>query len=182
MLALVLQVRHDITQEARNRSLAVAQSFANAPGTPEALSGPDPTAVLQPRAEAAREGSRVDFIVVMNTEGIRYTHPRPDRIGKKFVGNIAPALAGGTEVEEIDGTIGRLVQAVVPVKDRTATSWAWCPPGSPPNTWAASPTGSCRWCWPRPPRDSHSPRRDGVVSRRLMRQTHGLGPREMTRM
>ncbi|MEU0222421.1 histidine kinase, partial [Streptomyces sp. NPDC006265] len=117
VVALVLQVRHDTTQEARNRSLAVAETFANAPGTVEALQSPDPSAVLQPRAEAAREASKVDFIVVMNTDGIRYTHPKPDRIGKKFVGTIAPALAGESFTEEIDGTIGRLVQAVVPVKD-----------------------------------------------------------------
>lgn len=94
VVALVLQVRHDSTIEARNRSVAVAQAFANAPGTAEALSSPDPSAVLQPRAEAARRATDVDFIVVMDTEGIRYTHPKPDRIGKKFVGNIAPALAG----------------------------------------------------------------------------------------
>src|SRR5437899_2524959 len=64
--ALVLQVRHDSTQEARNRSLAVAATFANAPGTREALRAPNPTALLQPRAEAARKQSKVDFIVVMN--------------------------------------------------------------------------------------------------------------------
>ncbi|MFG3063729.1 SpoIIE family protein phosphatase [Streptomyces sp. NPDC048231] len=183
VLALVLQVRHDTTQEARNRSLAVAQSFANAPGTREALSGPDPTAVLQPRAEAAREGSRVDFIVVMNTEGIRYTHPRPDRIGKKFVGNIAPALAGGTEVEEIDGTIGRLVQAVVPVKAPDGDVVGLVSAGITtehvggvadrqlPLVLAAAAAGLAL-----------ATAGTALVSRRLMRQTHGLGPREMTRM
>ncbi|MGW4995199.1 hypothetical protein ACWEQ3_47815, partial [Streptomyces mirabilis] len=31
--------------------LAVAETFANAPGTREALSGPHPTLVLQPQAE-----------------------------------------------------------------------------------------------------------------------------------
>ncbi len=80
VVALVLQVRHDSTQEARNRSLAVAETFANAPGTREALSSPHPTLVLQPQAEAAGMRSHVDFIVVMNTDGIRYTHPAgPDR-------------------------------------------------------------------------------------------------------
>src|SRR5262245_42973799 len=78
--ALLLQVRHDTTQEARNRSLAVAQAFAHAPGTREALTSPDPTAVLRAPAEAARAAAKVDFIVVMNTDGIRYTHPKPDRI------------------------------------------------------------------------------------------------------
>ncbi|KMS65630.1 hypothetical protein ACH49_30925, partial [Streptomyces leeuwenhoekii] len=54
VVALVLQVRHDSSVEARNRSVAVAAAFADGPGLREALRGPDPTAVLQPRAEAAR--------------------------------------------------------------------------------------------------------------------------------
>lgn len=113
--ALVLQSRADSEREARNRSVAVAETFANAPGVEAALQSPDPTAELQPRAEAARKGSGVDFIVVMNLEAIRYTHPLPDRIGKKFVGTVGPALEGRTVTEKVDGTIGPLVQAVVPV-------------------------------------------------------------------
>ena len=183
VVALYLQVRHDSTQEARNRSVAVAQAFANAPGTREALDSPDPTAILQPRAEAARKATGVDFIVVMNTDGIRYTHPKPNRIGKKFVGTIAPALAGGTVVEEINGTIGRLVQAVVPIKDpdgkvvglvsagiTTATVGGTADRQLPLVLFAAAgglalATGGT-----------------ALVSRRLLRQTHGLGPHEMTRM
>ncbi|CAM5655444.1 hypothetical protein SALBM311S_04848 [Streptomyces alboniger] len=69
VLALVLQARRDSTSEARNRSVAVAQAFANAPGTVEALRSSEPTAILQPRAEAARRATGVDFIVVMNTDG-----------------------------------------------------------------------------------------------------------------
>ncbi|GAA2493709.1 SpoIIE family protein phosphatase [Streptomyces longisporus] len=183
VVALYLQVRHDSTQEARNRSVAVAQAFANAPGTREALSSPEPTKILQPRAEAARKATGVDFIVVMNTDGIRYTHPKPDRIGKKFVGTIAPALAGGTVTEEINGTIGRLVQAVVPIKDpqgkvvglvsagiTTATVGGTADRQLPLVLFAAAgglalATGGT-----------------ALVSRRLLRQTHGLGPHEMTRM
>ena len=183
VVALVLQVRHDSTVEARNRSVAVAEAFANAPGTAEALSGPDPSAVLQPRAEAARRATDVDFIVVMNTEGIRYTHPKPDRIGKKFVGNIAPALAGDVVTEDITGTIGPLVQAVVPVKAddgkvvglvsagiTTAKVGGTANQQLPLLLMAAAvglalATGGT-----------------ALVSRRLLRQTHGLGPHEMTRM
>ncbi|MGW9434031.1 histidine kinase, partial [Streptomyces decoyicus] len=92
--ALVLQSRADGDREARNRSVAVAEAFANAPGIETALKSADPTLVLQPRTEAARKSSEVDFIVVMNTQGIRYTHPIPNRIGKKFVGTLQPALSG----------------------------------------------------------------------------------------
>lgn len=104
----VLQSRTDSADEAHNRSLAVAQTFAAAPGIVAALRSPDPTAVLQPRAEQARTASGVDFVVVLSTSGIRYTHPLPDRIGKVFVGTIAPALAGQPVTETIDGTIGLL--------------------------------------------------------------------------
>ncbi|MER6124186.1 SpoIIE family protein phosphatase [Streptomyces sp. NPDC001795] len=183
VVALLLQVRHDTTQEARNRSLAVAETFANAPGTSAALSSPNPTAVLQPRAEEARKTAKVDFIVVMNTEGIRYTHPKPNRIGKKFVGTIAPALAGNTVIEEINGTIGRLVQAVVPVKAPDGKVVGLVSAGITtehvggaadrqlPLVLAAAGAGLAL-----------ATAGTALVSRRLLRQTHGLGPGEMTRM
>src|SRR5690606_24098396 len=121
VVALVLQVRKDSTQEARNRSLAVAETFANAPGTVEALESPDPTAVPQPRTEAAREASAVASGVVMTADGIRCSLPKPDRIGRTFVGSLGPALVGAPVGQEIEGTIGRLVRAVVPVKDGEGT-------------------------------------------------------------
>ncbi len=183
VVALVLQVRHDSTIEARNRSVAVAEAFANAPGTREALDDPDPTDVLQPRAEAAREATGVDFIVVMNTDGTRYTHPLPDRIGRKFVGTLQPALAGGIVTEEIDGTIGPLVQAVVPVKADDGSVVGLVSAGITtenvggtandqlPVILAAGAAGLAL-----------ATAGTALVSRRLLRQTHGLGPNEMTRM
>ncbi|MGQ5603308.1 SpoIIE family protein phosphatase [Streptomyces sp. EKS3.2] len=182
-VALVLQVRHDSEVEARNRSVAVASTFANSPGVREALRSPDPTAVLQPRAEATRRATGVDFVVVMNTDGIRYTHPKPDRIGKEFVGDIAPALAGETVTEEIEGTIGPLVQAVVPVETPDGEVVGLVSAGiTTENVGGAA--------------DRQLPlvlivagvglvlatAGTALVSRRLLRQTHGLGPHEMTRM
>ncbi|MEU9450149.1 SpoIIE family protein phosphatase [Streptomyces sp. NPDC048277] len=183
VVAQVLQVRRDSTTEARNRSVAVAQTFANAPGTAAALQLPNPTTVLQPKAEAARKATGVDFIVVMNTDGIRYTHPKPGRIGKKFVGNIGPALAGGTVTEEVQGTIGQLVQAVVPVKDADGKVVGLVSAGITtahvggeanqqlPLLLTAAAAGLAL-----------ATAGTALVSRRLLRQTHGLGPGEMTRM
>ncbi|KUN79500.1 histidine kinase [Streptomyces bungoensis] len=183
VVAQVLQVRHDSKLEARNRSLAVAESFANAPGTAAALRSPDPTAVLQPRAEATRTATGVDFVVVMNTEGIRYTHPNPDRIGKRFVGTIGPAVAGGTVTEEVNGTIGPLVQVVVPVKDSggkvvglvsagiTTAHVGGAADQQLPLLLAAAAAALAL-----------ATAGTALVSRRLLRQTHGLGPSEMTRM
>jgi serine phosphatase RsbU (regulator of sigma subunit)/anti-sigma regulatory factor (Ser/Thr protein kinase)/PAS domain-containing protein len=183
VVALYLQARHDSTQEARNRSVAVAQAFANAPGTRAALGAPDPTAVLQPRAEAARKATGVDFIVVMNTDGIRYTHPKPDRIGKKFVGTIAPALAGGTVVEEINGTIGRLVQAVVPIKAPDGKVVGLVSAGiTTKNVGGAANRQLPLVLMAAAVGLALATAGTALVSRRLLRQTHGLGPDEMTRM
>ncbi|MFI0225898.1 SpoIIE family protein phosphatase [Streptomyces lydicus] len=183
MAALVLQSRSDSEREARHRSLAVAQSFANAPGMQAALQSPDPTAVLQPRAEAARKSTGVDFIVVMNTQGIRYTHPMKNRIGKKFVGTLQPALSGGVVTEKIVGTIGPLVQAVVPVFGGDGKVIGLVSAGIT----IKKVSGVV---------DDQFPLLFGaaagvlvlalggtaLVGRRLRRQTHGLGPAEMTRM
>ncbi|MFE3412276.1 SpoIIE family protein phosphatase [Streptomyces mirabilis] len=183
VVALVLQVRHDSTQEARNRSLAVAETFANAPGTREALSNPHPTLVLQPQAEAARKRSHVDFIVVMNTDGIRYTHPKPDRIGKKFVGNTAPVLAGHPIIEEINGTIGPLVQATVPVKASDGKVVGMVSAGiTTANVGGVADRQLPLLLGAAAAALALALGGTALVSRRLLRQTHGLGPYEMTRM
>ncbi|MET9830314.1 SpoIIE family protein phosphatase [Streptomyces sp. NPDC006385] len=183
VVALVLQIRTDTEREARNRSLAVAEAFAKAPGVVEALAAPDPTAVLQPRAEAARKATDVDFVVVMTPEGIRYTHPDPEQIGKHFVGHIAPAAAGGVVRETYTGTLGPSVRAVVPVTDDGGRVVGLVAAG----VTLASVSGFV---------DQHLPVLIGsaavalavatggtaLVSRRLLRQTRGLGPAEMTRM
>ncbi|WP_411041617.1 SpoIIE family protein phosphatase [Streptomyces collinus] len=119
---MVLQAAGDALQQGRRESVVAAQTFASSPGVAEALQSPDPTAVLQPRTEAARKRAGVDFVVAMNPEGIRYTYPYPGEIGKKFVGNIGPALHGRTVVEQAGGPPlpagrGTAVQATVPVYD-----------------------------------------------------------------
>ncbi|WP_411138232.1 SpoIIE family protein phosphatase [Streptomyces sp. C10] len=185
--ALVLQSRADGDREARNRSVAVAEAFANAPGIEAALKSAHPTVVLQPRAEAARKRSEVDFIVVMNTQGIRYTHPIPNRIGKKFVGTLQPALAGRVVTEKITGTIGPLVQAVVPVFSHSGPDKGKVVGLVSAGITVNRVSGVV---------DDQFPLLFGaaagvlllttggtaLVSRRLRRQTHGLGPAEMTRM
>ncbi|UUU26815.1 SpoIIE family protein phosphatase/ATP-binding protein [Streptomyces sp. DSM 40750] len=183
VVALVLQVRHDSTKEAHNRSLAVAETFANAPGTREALSADDPTAVLQPRAEAARIQSEVDFIVVLNTDGIRYTHPKTDRIGKQFVGTIEPALAGESFTEEVHGTLGPLVQAVVPIKAPDGTVVGLVSAGiTTENVGGAAEQQLPLVLAAAAAALTLATAGTALVSKRLLRQTHGLGPSEMTRM
>ncbi|MEH6373171.1 SpoIIE family protein phosphatase [Streptomyces sp. KLMMK] len=182
VVTLVFKARADRFQAARARSLAAAESFAHGPSLPAVLRGPDPSAVLQPLAESARRAAGVDFIVVMNRDGIRYTSPRPDWIGKKFVGTIGPSLDGRVTIEEVQGPMAAEVQAVVPVSDGgrvVGMVSAGLNPGkvsSAINRQLPYVLGAGAAAL------GLATAGTALVSRRLRRQTLGLDPAEMTRM
>lgn len=115
ILAQVLESRRSSDAAAKDKSVAVAEAFAHSPGLLAALKSPDPSAILQPITEATRKVAGVDFIVVMNDQGIRYTHPFPSKIGQRFVGTIGPSLQGQIYTESAHGPLGHEVQAIVPV-------------------------------------------------------------------
>ncbi|WP_369252907.1 SpoIIE family protein phosphatase [Streptomyces sp. R41] len=183
VFALALQSKRDTTAEAIRRSIAVAQTFAHSPGVLAALQTPEPTKILQPLTEAGRKAAGVDFIVVMDTKGIRYTHPLPNRIGKRFVGNIAPSLAGKVYTESVHGPLGHEVQATVPIENENGKVVALVSAGLKVKNvthqvWRQLPiilgTGAGALVL--------ATGGTALVSRRLRRQTHSLAPDEMTRM
>ncbi|CCB71769.1 SpoIIE family protein phosphatase [Streptantibioticus cattleyicolor] len=183
VVTLLVQARNDRFDGARGRSLAAAESFAHAPGLVAAMRGPDPPAVLQPRTEAARRQGGLDFIVVMNRQGIRYTHPLPSEIGKHFVGTIGPSLHGAVTIEVVHGPLGEETQAVVPVEDSHGAVVGMVAAGlkvsrvsSAFNRQLPVILGAGAGAL------ALAMGSTALVSRRLRRQTHGLGPAEMTRM
>lgn len=120
-LVAYLNARSDADYDAEAKVIAVAVSVADSPAVVDALDDPDPSAALQPYAEAVREDAEVDFVVVMGTDRIRYSHPNEDLIGQPFIGSIAPALDGTTFTETYTGTLGPSVRAVTPVTDSDGT-------------------------------------------------------------
>lgn len=183
VFALVLQSQRDTNAEAKRRSIAVAQTFAHSPGVLPALQAPNPSKVLQPLTEAGRKSAGVDFVVVMDTAGIRYTHPMPDRIGKRFVGKIEPSLAGKVYTESVHGPLGHEVQATVPIRNTDGRVVALVSAGLKVKnvtslvdrqipiilTAGAVALGVATAA-------------TVLVGRRLRRQTHSLAPNEMNRM
>ncbi|GGW34565.1 histidine kinase [Streptomyces lucensis JCM 4490] len=96
---------------------AVARSIADAPSVRSALHTPDPSAALQPYALQVMRDADVDFVTIMNADGIRWTHPDRAEIGKRFLGRIGPAQHGHTFTETYTGTLGPSVRAVTPVEE-----------------------------------------------------------------
>ncbi|MEU7060701.1 SpoIIE family protein phosphatase [Streptomyces sp. NPDC046197] len=183
VFALLLQSDRDTNAEARRRSIAVAETFANSPGILTALHAPVPSKVLQPLTEAGRKSAGVDFIVVMDTKGIRYTHPLPDRIGKRFVGTIGPSLAGKIYTESVHGPLGHEEQATVPIRDDKGKVVALVSAGLKVKNVTSQvdrqipiilTAGAAALL--------AATGVTALVGRRLRRQTHSLAPHEMRRM
>ena len=116
--AAYLQARERSQDTTGERVLAVARSVAASPLVRSAVTAPEanPSAVLQPYAEQVRRDTGTDFVVVMSTKGIRYSHPKPELIGHRFSGHIDAAVAGGVVLETYGGSFGLSERAVVPVR------------------------------------------------------------------
>ncbi|MFC9925329.1 ATP-binding protein [Streptomyces sp. NPDC127190] len=102
-------------ESAARQATAVARSIADSPSVREAIRTPDPSARLEPYALQVMRDADVDFVTIMNPSGIRWTHPDPRQIGKRFLGTIGPAQRGHTFTETYTGTLGPSVRAVTPV-------------------------------------------------------------------
>ena len=170
-------------REAEVRVTAIVAALTESPLVVDAVTGPDPTEVLQPYVERVRGETGTSFITIMAPDRTRFTHPDPAQIGGRFIGTIAPALEGRTFTETFTGTLGPSVRSTGPVVDAGGEVVALVSAGitldaigadfarSLPGilgtglvTLAAGTLGS----W--------------LISRRVRRQTRGLGAPALARM
>lgn len=60
--------------------------------------------------------TETEFIVVMNMEGVRLTHPDPSEIGKRFAGGDEKTVLSGKEyISTASGTLGESLRAFMPI-------------------------------------------------------------------
>lgn len=167
---------------AARQAMAVSRSIADAPSVVAAIHTPNPTAELQPYALRVMRGADVDFVTIMDTRGIRWTHPREKEIGRHFRGTIEPALHGTSFTETYTGTLGASVRAVTPIYDhgriiglvsagievkvisKQVRDQVWALLGVAAGALALGAVGTY------------------VVNARLRRHTHGMNAAELSRM
>ena len=116
-IAFARQVQATIEEQYGLRSLAVAESVAAMPIVRANVSHPDSSALLQPVAEAVRSATDVSFVVIADVNGIRRTHPSPDRIGLAVSTDPSETLAGVSGIYTQTGTLGRSVRGKAPIFD-----------------------------------------------------------------
>ncbi|MFP1629681.1 ATP-binding protein [Streptomyces sp. 5K101] len=107
-----------LDDQAMRRALAIAQTTAS-PELAADVTRTRPTAdgPVQREAERIRIATGAEYIVVMDDNGVRWSHTSPSEIGRIVSTDPSVALSG-REVMEIDsGTLGRSARGKVPLKD-----------------------------------------------------------------
>lgn len=101
--------------------LNIANSFASIYEVKEYLKGSKDISkdMLSDEIEEARVKTGVEFIVVMDMNGIRYSHPVKSKIGERFIGGDEErVLKSGEEyISTANGSLGVSVRAFAPIYD-----------------------------------------------------------------
>lgn len=122
---LVLEAQRTARAEAERVTQAVSATLADLEEVSTALAqGDDVTAsqALQPMATAVMSDAGVDFVTIMDADGIRVTHRDPAQIGKRYIGTIPNTPTALTE--EFSGTLGPSLRTIMPVEaDGRLVGW-----------------------------------------------------------
>ncbi len=99
------------------QALQVSLTVATIPLVREQIVKPYPEGKLQKLAEEIRRKTGAEFVVIGNLDGVRFSHPNPDRLGQHMVGgdNAAALERGEAYVSRAVGTLGPSIRGKVPI-------------------------------------------------------------------
>lgn len=108
-----------IEKQLGKRAVHVAETVANTPEIIDAFQTEKPWLIIQPIVERIRFVTDAEFIVVGNLQGVRYSHPIPERIGKEMVGgdNKRALVYGETYTSKAVGSLGPSLRGKTPIRD-----------------------------------------------------------------
>ncbi|MFF4765829.1 ATP-binding protein [Streptomyces sp. NPDC001255] len=113
----IAPLARELDDEATHRALAIAQTTAADPAITEGLltTRPGASGPVQREAERIRRATGALYVVVMDREGVRWSHTTVAEIGRHVSTDPSGPLAGH-EVRQVDsGTLGRSARAKVPL-------------------------------------------------------------------
>ena len=111
----------NIENKARTSIMNVAEMMAHSKEIVEQLEIKDPDKRIGPYVDMQLKNlEQVEYIIVADSEGIRYSHPNPEMIGKKFAGGDEYKVVnkGETYISEATGTLGMALRAFAPIYDQ----------------------------------------------------------------
>lgn len=105
-----------LEEELGSRALAIARTVAEIPEVQENVGNRDGHNVIQPIAERVRLSTETEYIVILDMNQKRYSHPLQERIGQQFHGADAdPAFASEEVVSRAAGVVGPSIRAFAPI-------------------------------------------------------------------
>ncbi|MHA6802340.1 ATP-binding protein [Salinifilum ghardaiensis] len=107
----------DVRAEYTRRAMTLAQSVAALPQVRGYLADPEHRGEIAPLAARIRRAADVRYVVIVDSDGIRHSHPDPRAIGGHPHTDPAPVLAGNTWTGVEWGPAGLTLRARVPVRD-----------------------------------------------------------------
>jgi two-component system CitB family sensor kinase len=102
------------------RALGIAVTVAQMPEVVQALGSGDPGHSIQAIAMRVQTEARPDYVVVTDRNGVRYSHPNPDLIGRTLEEPVA-VLDGQNHVGTDQGSLGASVNAKAPIRAADGT-------------------------------------------------------------
>lgn len=110
----------NIENQARTNVMNVAEMVAHNSEIIEELEIKDPKGRIAYYVDAQLKNlKQIEYITVADKEEIRYSHPNPEMIGKKFVGGDEYRVIqkGESYISEATGTLGKSLRAFTPIYD-----------------------------------------------------------------
>ncbi|MBP2626659.1 MAG: signal transduction histidine kinase regulating citrate/malate metabolism [Firmicutes bacterium] len=113
-------ISRSITAEIKDgigrQATSVAHLMARSSIVIDGLTKEESIAAMQIYANESADAADVEYIVILNMQGVRKAHPDSTKIGEHFVGgDEADALAGREYISVARGTLGDSLRAFVPV-------------------------------------------------------------------
>ncbi|MBB3665681.1 MULTISPECIES: ATP-binding protein [Prauserella salsuginis group] len=173
----------EVRDEYTERALTLAQSVAELPSVRDYLADPRHRGDIAPLAERIRRAAEVRYVVIVDADGIRHSHPDPAQIGGRPHTDPAHVLAGNTWTGTEWGPAGLTLRTRVPVESRAGDVVGYVSVGVLSSRVSLAATSTlptigaglllalvvgAGGAW--------------LISRRIRAKTHGLEPREITEL
>lgn len=117
-LIMIVNISSAFEKEIGERSIAIARTISQTEGIQNHLGKDGGEEFIQPIAERVRLSTNVDYVVILDMDGIRYSHPSESRIGLEFQGGDEVAAYSEQEyISKAEGDLGYAIRAFVPIMD-----------------------------------------------------------------
>lgn len=110
----------NIESTAKTNVMNIAEIVANSKPVIDALNKKDPNKEINPYINKQLQNlNEIEYIIVVDNDGVRYSHPNEHKIGEKFVGGDENRVVkeGDRYFSEATGTLGKSLRAFSPIYD-----------------------------------------------------------------